>query len=112
MPATAEGYSPDRPGDTLEDRCLGQSQVERRGRRRPGRAGRGAKPGRRFLTALGADGAPDDPERVERSVPLDVGLERGLLAFGVNGAPLSPAHGGPVRLIMPGYFAVNSVKWV
>ena len=36
----------------------------------------------------GADGAPDDPERVERSVPLDVGLERGLLAFGVNGAPL------------------------
>ncbi len=72
----------------------------------------GAKDGARFLTALGADGAPDDPERVERSVPLDAGLARGLLAFGVNGAPLTPAHGGPVRLVMAGYFAVNSVKWV
>jgi DMSO/TMAO reductase YedYZ molybdopterin-dependent catalytic subunit len=72
----------------------------------------GAEPGSQYVTALGADAAPDDPERVERSVPLVAGLERGLLAFGVNGAPLPPAHGGPIRLVMPGYFAVNSVKWV
>jgi len=30
----------------------------------------------------------------------------------MNGAPLPTIHGGPVRLIVPGYFGVNNVKWV
>ncbi len=72
----------------------------------------GAEDGSGFLTALGADGAAGDPGRVERSVPLEVGLERGLLAIGLNGDTLPISHGGPIRLVIPGYFAVNSVKWV
>jgi DMSO/TMAO reductase YedYZ molybdopterin-dependent catalytic subunit len=35
-----------------------------------------------------------------------------LLAFRMNGEPLSPEHGFPLRLIMPGWFGVAHVKWL
>jgi mono/diheme cytochrome c family protein len=49
---------------------------------------------------------------VERSVPIEKGLKDCLLVWEMNGAPLPVIHGGPVRLIVPGYFGVNNVKWV
>ena len=67
---------------------------------------------RRFLTVLGGDAAPGDRRRVERSIPLAAAVADAVLADRVNGEPLPPAHGGPVRLVMPGYYAINSVKWV
>ena len=67
---------------------------------------------RRFLTVLGGDAEPGDRRRVERSIPLDAALADAVLADRVNGEPLPPAHGGPARLVMPGYYAINSVKWV
>lgn len=72
----------------------------------------GVDPDARFLTATGGEAAPSPDARVERSVPLDKGLADCLLAFEMNGEPLALAHGSPMRLIVPGYFAVNSVKHV
>ena len=65
-----------------------------------------------FLTTLGGDGTADDPARVERSVPLAAAMADAIVADRLNGEPIPDIHGGPVRLVMPGYYAVNSVKWV
>ena len=69
-----------------------------------------------FLTATGGEPLPDGVERdevlVERSIPLAKGLKDALLVWEMNGEPLPITHGGPVRLLVPGYFGVNQVKYV
>ena len=69
-----------------------------------------------YLTATGGEELPEgvnqDAVVVERSVPIEKGLKDCLLVWEMNGAPLPVIHGGPVRLIVPGYFGVNNVKWV
>jgi DMSO/TMAO reductase YedYZ molybdopterin-dependent catalytic subunit len=35
-----------------------------------------------------------------------------LLAYEMNGAPLQPQHGHPVRLLVPGWYGMTSVKWL
>jgi DMSO/TMAO reductase YedYZ molybdopterin-dependent catalytic subunit len=71
--------------------------------------------GARYITGTGGEKIPDgiDPSTVmvERSVPIEA-LEDALLAWELNGAPISLAHGGPLRLIVPGYTGVNNVKYV
>jgi DMSO/TMAO reductase YedYZ molybdopterin-dependent catalytic subunit len=48
-----------------------------------------------------------------RSLPLEAALSDGpILAYEMNGEPLPTAHGAPVRLIVPGWYAVASVKWL
>ncbi len=47
------------------------------------------------------------------SIPLEKALAAEvLLAFELNCAPLSPAHGAPVRMVVPGYYGARSVKWL
>ncbi|MBX6773242.1 MAG: sulfite oxidase [Chloroflexi bacterium] len=49
----------------------------------------------------------------ERSLPVDVALHPDtLLVYAMNGAPLPAAHGAPVRLLVPGWYGVASVKWL
>jgi sulfane dehydrogenase subunit SoxC len=49
----------------------------------------------------------------ERSLPVSEAM-RGevLLAWGVNGRPLPPQHGHPLRLVVPGWYGMSSVKWL
>jgi DMSO/TMAO reductase YedYZ molybdopterin-dependent catalytic subunit len=75
----------------------------------------GVAEGARFMTGTGGEKLPDglDPKSVmvERSVPLAM-LEDALLAWELNGEALPHAHGGPLRLIVPGYSGVNNIKYI
>jgi sulfane dehydrogenase subunit SoxC len=49
----------------------------------------------------------------ERSLPLGEALSDGaLLAYEMNGLPLPPQHGFPVRLLVPGWYGMTNVKWL
>jgi DMSO/TMAO reductase YedYZ molybdopterin-dependent catalytic subunit len=48
----------------------------------------------------------------QRSLPLDVVCEEALLAYAVNGQPLPPQHGFPLRLVVPGWYGMTNVKWL
>jgi DMSO/TMAO reductase YedYZ molybdopterin-dependent catalytic subunit/rhodanese-related sulfurtransferase/glyoxylase-like metal-dependent hydrolase (beta-lactamase superfamily II) len=49
----------------------------------------------------------------ERSLPLDIAREaRALVAYAMNGEPLPLQHGYPLRLVVPSWYGVASVKWL
>lgn len=64
----------------------------------------------------GADRGSVGPGREEsyaRSLPLAVALDGGaLLAWEMNGEPLPAEHGFPLRLVVPGWYGMASVKWL
>lgn len=68
---------------------------------------------------VGADGAEERlrgnqyPSRFARSLPLADALgDDVLLAYRMNGEPLLPEHGAPLRLLVPGWYGVTQVKWL
>jgi sulfite dehydrogenase len=75
----------------------------------------GMAEGMRYMTGTGGEKLPEglDPKTiiVERSVPAKA-MADALLAWEMNGAPISLAHGGPLRLIVPGYTGVNNIKYI
>jgi DMSO/TMAO reductase YedYZ molybdopterin-dependent catalytic subunit len=68
------------------------------------------------LVTAADSGARDDAEgevRFARALPIKDALrEDTLLALSMNGEPLTPDHGFPVRLAVPGWYGMASVKWV
>ena len=77
----------------------------------------GIRDGAREVVFRGADRGPVNhsavPVRFERSLSLADALDSGaLLAYAMNGQPLPVRHGAPLRLVVPGWYAVASVKWL
>ena len=67
----------------------------------------------------GADhGVLDDPKSppgeltFSRSIPLEKAKHDVFLAYRMNGKDLPPEHGFPVRAIVPGWYAMASIKWL
>jgi DMSO/TMAO reductase YedYZ molybdopterin-dependent catalytic subunit len=55
----------------------------------------------------------EEEQDYARSLRLDEALgEDVLLAYEVNGVPLPPQHGFPLRLLVPGWYGMTSVKWL
>lgn len=53
-----------------------------------------------------------DVVRMRRPLPVEKAMDDAILAYAMNGEKLPPDHGLPVRLIVPGWAAVASVKWI
>jgi len=59
----------------------------------------------------GIDGGVQHP--FARSLTLEHALDEDVLvAYAMNGAPLPPQHGAPLRLIVPAWYGMASVKWL
>ena len=67
----------------------------------------GLKPQARWLLVEGGDASV-----LMRSLPIEKALDDCLIAFASNGEALRPAHGYPVRLVVPGWEANLSIKWL
>ena len=54
-----------------------------------------------------------DADRYQKDMPLDkTQSDEVLVAYKMNGQPLGRERGGPVRLVVPGWFGTNSTKWL
>lgn len=61
----------------------------------------------------GAEGEDEAVEPYQRSLPIAEALaDDVLLAYGINGGPLPPQHGFPLRLVVPGWYGMGNVKWL
>ena len=71
------------------------------------------------VTLVGADGGVEREQgnlKVDayaRSIPIKKALDPNtLVVWKMNGEALPPAHGGPARAIVPGWYGMDSVKWL
>jgi sulfite oxidase len=75
----------------------------------------GVKLGAQYVAFMGADEVIRRDENVGfgGSISLDKALSSEvLLAYEMNGKPLEPVHGFPLRALNPGYIGARSVKWL
>jgi DMSO/TMAO reductase YedYZ molybdopterin-dependent catalytic subunit len=71
----------------------------------------------RYIRLVGADRGIEGSSRVPvsftRSIPVEKAMHPDtLLAFRMNGEPLPVEHGYPLRAVIPGWYGMDSVKWI
>jgi DMSO/TMAO reductase YedYZ molybdopterin-dependent catalytic subunit len=73
----------------------------------------GVAPGAVEALFTGLDSGFEGGERqdYERALSL-ADAEGALLAYEMNGEPLPPQHGFPLRLVVPGWYGMTNVKWL
>jgi len=55
----------------------------------------------------------DEDQFYQRSLTIEQAMrEEVILAYEMNGAPLEPQHGAPLRLVVPGWYGMTNVKWL
>jgi DMSO/TMAO reductase YedYZ molybdopterin-dependent catalytic subunit len=65
------------------------------------------------LPRRGARGKPEPLQHFERSLPVEVAQHPDtLLAYAMNGELIPANHGFPLRLVVPGWYGMASVKWL
>lgn len=63
--------------------------------------------------AITADPASPGPIHYDRGIPLDKAVKpECVLAWGMNGQPLTQAHGFPLRAVIGGWYGMAAVKWL
>jgi DMSO/TMAO reductase YedYZ molybdopterin-dependent catalytic subunit len=76
----------------------------------------GVSPRARFLWSYGADSGEYEGIRSDlylKDCPLARIAQGGvLLVYEINGEPLDAEHGFPLRLVVPGFYGTNAVKWL
>ena len=73
----------------------------------------GLKPAARHLWMEAADHGPlSTVPKFLRSIPRDVALGDALVAYEMNQQPIPLLHGGPLRLVVPGWYGMASTKWL
>jgi DMSO/TMAO reductase YedYZ molybdopterin-dependent catalytic subunit len=83
----------------------------------------GVGPKAREVVFFGTDKGPEDvvfrrdtfklQQQFARSITLENAMKpEPMLAYALNGEPLTRAQGFPVRLLMPGWYGVSNVKWL
>jgi DMSO/TMAO reductase YedYZ molybdopterin-dependent catalytic subunit len=66
-----------------------------------------------LFTGLDRGVEGDEEQSYARSLPLEEALAgEAILAYEINGVPLPPQHGFPLRLLVPGWYGMTSVKWL
>lgn len=75
----------------------------------------GVLPEARFVWSYGLDHGSYEGHRVDayvKDLPLERAGQDVLVATELNGEPLPLVHGFPARLVVPGFYGTNSVKWL
>jgi len=77
----------------------------------------GLKPGTTTIAFHGADSGEGEDvppgTHFARAIPLEKAMDPAtLLAYEMNGEPLPAKHGFPLRALVPGWYGMDSVKWL